>query len=121
MTTVNEAIETLTHAFGDFKTSQEARLHHLELAHKRPAFENNGGFLQAETAQKKALLNYVRQGEAKHLESMEIKNLTNKYEEETQTSARRSKNFFFLKNVMDQHLTHLDGLITFKQPFNNQE
>mgnify|MGYP001065883101 CR=1 FL=1 len=76
MTTVNEAIETLTHAFGDFKTSQEARLHHLELAHKRPAFENNGGFLQAETAQKKALLNYVRQGEAKHLESMEIKNLT---------------------------------------------
>ena len=76
MNTVNEAIDTLTQAFGEFKTSQEERFRHLELSYKRPAFETSGTFSHTETEQKKALLSYVRQGEAKQLESAEIKSLT---------------------------------------------
>ncbi len=76
MNTVNEAIDTLTHAFGEFKASQEDRLRHLEVAYKRPAFETSSSLSYGEMDQKKALLTYVRQGESKHLESSETKSLT---------------------------------------------
>lgn len=73
---MHDAIETLTHAFGDFKANQEERLRHLEIASKRPAFERLDPLSGTETDQKKALLSYVRQGDTKLLERAETKSLT---------------------------------------------
>lgn len=50
-----------------------------------------------------------------------IKKLTMRRDKKMKAGAKREQNRTFLTNVMDQHLTHLGGLITFKQPFNNQE